>query len=358
MWQRSHPFPRGLMGLLAGGRSPGSRAYPVAPSRAVGEVQWLRPCGRVRTGFPGHSGGSAPDSHRLPFATDLMKRRAVYRLARQVTVNLTRIYTKLGDGGETHLGDMSRVPKTHPRIEAYGDVDELNAQIGVALTVEGLPDALRRVAAPRPERPLRRRRRPVGPAGGRPRAAARCSAEQPTWLEEALRRGQRDARAAAARSCCPAARRRPRSCTSAGPCAGARSGGRSSSRTAQPGGRALPQPALRPAVHPQPRGQRRRRAALGARPVRLGVSGLRTGRTFTYIPVRRFRSLSDAVVRAGLLQPWECPLTREGPASAGPFSLTATSSCRGWPAGRYLVRACSGCSLPAHRRRGCCTAAG
>ena len=56
-----------------------------------------------------------------------------------MTVNLTRIYTKLGDGGETHLGDMSRVPKTHPRIEAYGDVDELNAHIGVALAVAGLP---------------------------------------------------------------------------------------------------------------------------------------------------------------------------------------------------------------------------
>jgi len=56
-----------------------------------------------------------------------------------MTVNLTRIYTKLGDGGETHLGDMSRVPKTHPRIEAYGDVDELNAQIGVALTQSALP---------------------------------------------------------------------------------------------------------------------------------------------------------------------------------------------------------------------------
>jgi cob(I)alamin adenosyltransferase len=56
-----------------------------------------------------------------------------------MTVNLTRIYTKLGDGGETHLGDMSRVPKTHPRIEAYGDVDELNSQIGVALTLADLP---------------------------------------------------------------------------------------------------------------------------------------------------------------------------------------------------------------------------
>jgi cob(I)alamin adenosyltransferase len=55
-----------------------------------------------------------------------------------VTVNLTRIYTKLGDAGETHLGDMSRVAKTDPRIEAYGTVDELNAQLGVTLTVAGL----------------------------------------------------------------------------------------------------------------------------------------------------------------------------------------------------------------------------
>lgn len=56
-----------------------------------------------------------------------------------MTVNLTRIYTRLGDAGETHLGDMSRVRKTDSRIEAYGTVDELNAQIGVTLTIEGLP---------------------------------------------------------------------------------------------------------------------------------------------------------------------------------------------------------------------------
>ncbi|MFL5956593.1 MAG: ATP:cob(I)alamin adenosyltransferase, partial [Solirubrobacterales bacterium] len=66
-----------------------------------------------------------------------------------MTVNLTRIYTRLGDGGETHLGDMSRVPKTHPRIEAYGTLDELNAQLGLALTASELPeeyaDWLRRV---------------------------------------------------------------------------------------------------------------------------------------------------------------------------------------------------------------------
>jgi cob(I)alamin adenosyltransferase len=56
-----------------------------------------------------------------------------------MTVNLTRIYTRLGDGGETHLGDMSRVPKTHPRIEAYGTLDELNAQLGLGLTAPELP---------------------------------------------------------------------------------------------------------------------------------------------------------------------------------------------------------------------------
>ena len=60
-----------------------------------------------------------------------------------MTVNLTRIYTRLGDAGETHLGDMSRVLKTHPRIEAYGTIDELNAQIGLTITIVGLPPAYR-----------------------------------------------------------------------------------------------------------------------------------------------------------------------------------------------------------------------
>jgi cob(I)alamin adenosyltransferase len=57
-----------------------------------------------------------------------------------MTVNLTRIYTKGGDRGETHLGDMSRVSKSHPRVEAYGTVDELNATIGVALLAPRLPE--------------------------------------------------------------------------------------------------------------------------------------------------------------------------------------------------------------------------
>jgi cob(I)alamin adenosyltransferase len=48
-------------------------------------------------------------------------------------VYLSRIYTKTGDLGETGLGDGSRVPKDHPRVAAYGTVDELNALLGVFL---------------------------------------------------------------------------------------------------------------------------------------------------------------------------------------------------------------------------------
>jgi cob(I)alamin adenosyltransferase len=76
---------------------------------------------RILTGFPVHR----------PWSPSIIRR---------MTVNLTRIYTRLGDGGETHLGDMSRVPKTHARIEAYGTVDELNAQLGLALATTALPE--------------------------------------------------------------------------------------------------------------------------------------------------------------------------------------------------------------------------
>ncbi len=51
-------------------------------------------------------------------------------------VRLTRIYTRLGDGGETHLGDMSRTSKASARVCAFGDVDETNSAIGVVLTYE------------------------------------------------------------------------------------------------------------------------------------------------------------------------------------------------------------------------------
>jgi len=48
-------------------------------------------------------------------------------------VYLSRIYTKTGDQGETALGDGTRVPKDHPRVAAYGSVDELNSILGLLL---------------------------------------------------------------------------------------------------------------------------------------------------------------------------------------------------------------------------------
>lgn len=55
---------------------------------------------------------------------------------------LSKIYTRTGDDGSTGLGDGSRVPKSHLRIAAIGDVDELNSGLGVLLA-EPLPEDLR-----------------------------------------------------------------------------------------------------------------------------------------------------------------------------------------------------------------------
>lgn len=60
---------------------------------------------------------------------------------------LTRIYTKTGDDGETFLGSGKRVPKDHPRIVAYGEVDELNSAIGCALSL-GLDGGLEAMLKP------------------------------------------------------------------------------------------------------------------------------------------------------------------------------------------------------------------
>jgi cob(I)alamin adenosyltransferase len=50
-----------------------------------------------------------------------------------------KIYTKTGDSGDTGLFGGGRVPKDDPRVEAYGDVDELNAILGVARSAELMP---------------------------------------------------------------------------------------------------------------------------------------------------------------------------------------------------------------------------
>src|SRR4051794_29994800 len=167
-----------MPGLLA----PGPTAPRLPGPRAAG--QWRR-----AGGVPGHSGGTAPESHRLPCPPTSERRHPTLGVA--VTVNLTRIYTKLGDTGETHLGDMSRVAKTHPRIEAYGTVDELNAHLGLAVTVEGLDathaEWLRHVQndlfdvgadTSVPHAPGT-----AGEAGGR-KERLRVVPEQTTWLEE------------------------------------------------------------------------------------------------------------------------------------------------------------------------------
>ena len=55
-------------------------------------------------------------------------------------VNLTRIYTRTGDDGTTSLGDFSRTSKNDPRLVAYADTNEANAQIGVAVAAGDLGD--------------------------------------------------------------------------------------------------------------------------------------------------------------------------------------------------------------------------
>ena len=49
-------------------------------------------------------------------------------------VKITKVYTRTGDSGKTGLVGGKRLPKDHPRIEAYGSVDELNSVIGIALS--------------------------------------------------------------------------------------------------------------------------------------------------------------------------------------------------------------------------------
>jgi len=65
---------------------------------------------------------------------------------RDEPVRLTKIYTRGGDGGETSLGDGSRVSKLDARIAAFGTVDELNAAVGVVQAGD-CPEPIREVLA-------------------------------------------------------------------------------------------------------------------------------------------------------------------------------------------------------------------
>jgi len=56
-----------------------------------------------------------------------------------------KIYTRTGDAGDTSLFDGTRVPKSNPRVDAYGDVDELSAVVGVARSATDHPDIAARL---------------------------------------------------------------------------------------------------------------------------------------------------------------------------------------------------------------------
>src|SRR5689334_13666557 len=55
---------------------------------------------------------------------------------------LSKITTRTGDGGDTGLGDGSRVRKDNPRVAVLGEIDELNSAIGVLLA-EPMPEKVR-----------------------------------------------------------------------------------------------------------------------------------------------------------------------------------------------------------------------
>jgi cob(I)alamin adenosyltransferase len=100
--------------------------------------------------------------------------------SRDEPIRMDRIYTRGGDAGETSLGSGERVPKDDARIEAAGDVDELNALLGVALTRGAPTDPLRQV-----QNDLFDLGADLSvPLADTKRERLRVTAEQVAWLEE------------------------------------------------------------------------------------------------------------------------------------------------------------------------------
>lgn len=89
-----------------------------------------------------------------------------------------RVYTRTGDGGFTALGNGERVPKSEPRVAAYGDVDEVNSWLGV-LRSEPVPEEA--------DAYLERAQRALFSLGsvlsGSPRGFLSADASEVTWLE-------------------------------------------------------------------------------------------------------------------------------------------------------------------------------
>ena len=199
-------------------------------------------------------------------------------------VVLSRIYTRTGDDGTTALGDGSRTAKTDSRLAAYADVDEANCAIGVAITFGDLPAGIAKSAVPGAERAVRRGRRPGYPGDALapvPAAAHRRGLRHPAGGRVRLLQ-RRPADAAQL----PAARREPGVDAAARGADGHTPGGAQrvgrggrARRRGQPGAGPVPEPAVRPAVHPGPGGQRRarRRAVEAGRRARRRLTGGRRG---------------------------------------------------------------------------------
>ena len=188
-------------------------------------------------------------------------------------VRLTRIYTRGGDQGETSLGDGSRVSKLDCRIGAFGTVDELNSAIGVVLAGD-VPEVMRE--------PLTRIQNELFDVGADLSVpwgvTDRLRVEQPMIdaLEQLCDDFNADlpelrsfvlpggteaaARLHVARTVCRRAERDA--------LLGAQAARSESTRAP------LPEPALRPALHPRPRGERGRRgAAVEAWELALALAG-------------------------------------------------------------------------------------
>ena len=250
--------------------------------------------------------------------------------SRDTPVVLSRIYTRTGDDGTTALADGARVAKTDPRLAAYADTDEANCAIGVAITLGGLPDdmvnLLRRIqnelfdagadlATPLPTAP------PEYPQ-------LRIDESYVTALEAAC--DEYNAALPTLRSL-RSARRNPRR----GPAAHGKS--RNATRRAhglvrgsrprrhdQPLARQVPEPPVRPAVHPRESRQReyrrhplasRRRPVTRNHPnkIRAGTPPATPGTRSAPVrswPVRRAR---PAPGRNRRPRAWPKPRPRSGP---------------------------------------------
>ena len=214
-------------------------------------------------------------------------------------VNLTRIYTRTGDGGETRLGDMSVTTKNDTPAA------RLRRRRRGERAARGGPGSWRprggrpRRPDTRAERPLRRRRRPGharrrGP--GVPAAAHRAGLRRPArGLVRPLQRGPADAAVVHPQRRHPRRRAPARRPDRRTPRRARRVGGVRRARRGDEHARDdLPQPALRPALHPgparQPRAGRRavgarrrawrqRRKATRERPRQVGLEARRQGTT-------------------------------------------------------------------------------